>query len=70
MTGDHVATKLHLKRCPFCGARAEMMEWHGGPPTKVLVTCESDDCALHPGVCGNTPRIAARLWNRRIDDAE
>jgi hypothetical protein len=51
--------------CPWCGTLPFVQGWHGGGPTKVLVGCESDRCALSPCVTGETLAEALRNWNRR-----
>ena len=56
-----------LKCCPFCGADAEAESWHGGGPEKVMVRCANEDCAVQPGVSGETPTEAAQRWNTRAD---
>jgi hypothetical protein len=58
-----------LKPCPFCGKPPTMEPWHGGAPTKQLVSCSNVEgprlCQVAPGVTGETPRQAAARWNRR-----
>ncbi|GAA5627493.1 hypothetical protein Brsp05_02784 [Brucella sp. NBRC 12953] len=54
-----------LKPCPFCGAAAEMQPWHGGAPTKQLISCSDDQCDVGPSVTGETPEEAATRWNTR-----
>lgn len=56
---------LNLLPCPFCGAPAEMVMWHGGGPDKRLVSCSSDACDVQPTVSGESPKEAAARWNRR-----
>ncbi len=51
--------------CPFCGAAAEVVPWHGGAPTKVRIGCSGEDCEVHPGVTGETPEEALFKWNTR-----
>ncbi len=50
--------------CPFCGGPAEIEPWHGGKPTKVLISC-SDHCEVAPSVTGETRRQALTVWNQR-----
>jgi hypothetical protein len=40
--------------------------WHGGAPTKVLIACNYDGCAVAPSVSGETRRSALARWNRRV----
>jgi hypothetical protein len=54
-----------LKPCPFCGSSAEIEPWHGGPPTKVLISCGDEYCQVRPSVAADTRRQAVRIWNRR-----
>lgn len=74
-------TTLSLLPCPFCGQTPVVEPWHGGAPTKVMVRCvglgetlipaprpkKVRDCPVAPSVTGETPREAARHWNRRSD---
>lgn len=56
-----------LKPCPFCSGKAEIEAWHGGAPTKVLISCEAVEtgCLVRPSVTGETPEEAVAAWNRR-----
>lgn len=54
-----------IKSCPFCGKFPEMCRWHGGGPSKRLIRCENERCAIQPSVTGETPGEAARRWNKR-----
>lgn len=53
--------------CPFCGAVAVIQYWHGGPPTKRMISCSDDSygCEVGPKVTGDTREFALRRWNRR-----
>lgn len=53
-----------MKPCPFCGAIPAIMRW-GGLPTKQLIRCDNDDCAVAPEVKGSTQLKAIEKWNRR-----
>lgn len=54
-----------LLPCPFCGGPAEIEAWHGGQPTKKMVSCVADDCAVAPCVTGENLGEAFANWNRR-----
>lgn len=47
-----------------------MEPWHGGKPTKQLVSCSNEFCPASPGVCGETPKEAIAAWNRRAKDGK
>lgn len=47
-----MASKHELLPCPFCGAPAEMVPWHGGGPRKRMVWCVNDYCDVRPPVSG------------------
>lgn len=51
--------------CPFCGADAKVVPWHGGGPRKRLVGCDNDECHVQPSVCGPSRQTAVRRWNER-----
>lgn len=55
-----------LKACPFCGSQAGMEPWHGGAPTKQMISCTSDECEVAPMVTGETPDEAVTRWNTRF----
>lgn len=63
---------LPMKPCPFCGEYPTMQPWHGGLPTKKLITCtnasfydEDGGCSVGPSVTGETEEEAVASWNRR-----
>ena len=66
MTGYDAAT-VALLPCPFCSGVATMQPWHGGAPTKQLVSCSNEDgnCEAAPAVTGETSAEAIAVWNRR-----
>lgn len=58
--------------CPFCGQHPIVEPWHGGAPTKVLISCpglhpdgEIEPCEVAPSVTGETRAEALGSWNRR-----
>ena len=58
--------QIELLPCPWCGEKPQIQPWHGGLPTKVLISCENDEgCAVTPIVSGETPEEAASNWNHR-----
>lgn len=56
---------MKMLPCPFCGAQPELEPWHGGPPTKRLVWCGNEACAVAPMVTGDTKAEAIARWNQR-----
>jgi hypothetical protein len=63
-----------MKPCPFCGEYPTMQPWHGGLPTKKLITCtnagfsdEDGGCSVGPCVSGETEEEAVASWNRRAE---
>ncbi len=58
--------KIVLWSCPFCGSKPEMIKWHGGKPTKRMISCENEECHVAPSVIGETPTEAADRWNHRV----
>lgn len=57
--------ELNLLPCPFCGCAPSIERWHGGKPTKRMVSCENDGCFVAPCVCGDNREDAAAKWNAR-----
>jgi len=57
--------ETELLPCPFCGSVPEMKPWHGGRPTKMMVSCENFECSVAPSAIGETPEEAVYVWNRR-----
>lgn len=64
------------KPCPFCGAPAMIEYWHGGKPTKRMVSCSGQGdtllrgkrpitCHVSPSVTGETRTEALARWNSR-----
>lgn len=51
--------------CPFCGSRPEITPWHGGSATKMMISCEHEDCPLQPSTTGETTLEALEKWNTR-----
>ncbi len=64
--------KTGIKGCPFCGTQPEITPWHGGPPTKRMISCINDPgCDVLPMVSGDTMREAVKRWNTRtVPDQE
>lgn len=54
-----------LIQCPFCGASPEIQYWHGGKPTKRMISCSNTECEVCPSVTGETEREAVARWERR-----
>jgi hypothetical protein len=59
--------RYDLKSCPWCGASPTIEPWHGGRPTKRLISCGDPDneCDVRPMVTGETEREAIDRWERR-----
>lgn len=56
-----------LKRCPFCGATANIRHWRFG----YIVECDLYDARTHRiAVDGRTKDEAIRLWNTRVEVKE
>lgn len=55
-----------LPTCPFCGASAQVQFWHGGRPSKRMISCSGVDCEVSPNVSGETLREARQHWSRRV----
>lgn len=51
--------------CPWCGQQPTIQPWHGGKPTKKMVSCDNDYCAVGPSVTGETRRQALSFWDSR-----
>lgn len=58
-----------LKPCPFCNSAPTSEPWHGGSPSKIMISCSEEDCDVNPKVTGETPSEAAAAWNRRTTPA-
>ncbi len=57
---------LKIKPCPFCGSAPDVIPWHGGRPTKMLIECIEPRCGPAPSVTGETFEAAVRQWNKRV----
>lgn len=55
-----------LKRCPFCGGRANMWSYNHG----TRIDCENWQSGHFIGIEAATPEEAEEIWNRRIRDHE
>lgn len=64
------------KPCPFCGAPATIEYWHGGSPTKRMISCSGQGdtlmrdrrpitCHVSPSVTGENRAQALQRWNER-----
>lgn len=51
--------------CPFCGEQATIEFYHGGRPSKRLISCSSTTCEVRPSVTGETHAKALSHWNLR-----
>jgi hypothetical protein len=53
--------------CPFCGAVATIEYWHGGKPSKRLISCSDalGACEVAPSVTGENRAEALKRWNTR-----
>jgi hypothetical protein len=63
--------------CPFCGSPAQIEFWHGGRPSKRMVSCSNQGdtlfrpagrhigCHASPSVTGETKAQALDRWNTR-----
>lgn len=49
--------------CPFCGSTPMIQYWHGGRPSKRMISCNY--CEVGPSVTGETKAEALETWNRR-----
>ena len=75
---DYSAFAATLPGCPFCGAQPDVEPWHGGKPTKVMISCPGTyansvmgagrrriTCRVAPSVTGETPALAKKYWSAR-----
>lgn len=60
-----VLSAEEAKSCPWCATQPTIQPWHGGRPTKKMIACENEDCAVAPQVTGETRRAALANWNTR-----
>lgn len=51
--------------CPFCGTLPIIEPWHGGRPTKKMISCDNLHCAVAPQVTGQNKSEAVERWNKR-----
>ena len=57
----------NVKTCPFCGSAAKLEPWHGGSPTKMMVSCSNEQCPVAPATTGETRAEAIDQWNTRTE---
>ena len=58
-----------IKACPYCGEEPIIEPWHGGKPTKVMISCQNEgNCDVLPSVTGETEQEALNKWNTRQPD--
>ena len=56
---------VEILPCPFCGVTPDNETWHGGKPTKHMVSCINDECSCAPQCTGQTHAEAIARWNVR-----
>jgi len=56
---------VEMLPCPFCGVTPDIETWHGGKPTKHMVSCVNDECSCAPQCAGQTRTEAIARWNIR-----
>ena len=62
--------KGELKKCPFCGAEAELEGVYMFGATVWFVNCTNPDCEVRPGTNHyDTKEEAVRAWNKRDCEA-
>lgn len=52
-----------VRRCPFCGSKAEVMTSYIEGRKKVV--CSNGNCYVRPGVIAPTEEKAIERWNMR-----
>lgn len=57
--------KQNIKRCPFCGSKAEIILFNFEFGT-VTVGCTNEDCDITMGKAFFTNEEAIEHWNRRV----
>ena len=66
---ETILEPAEARPCPFCGVQPVIKPWHGGAPTKHMVSCADDcdevECSASPSVVGNTRSEALARWNTR-----
>lgn len=74
---DYSAFAATLPGCPFCGGAPNVEPWHGGRPTRVMISCpgtfansifghgRKKSCRVAPQVVGETPALAKKYWSQR-----
>jgi hypothetical protein len=68
--GSSESPRPALLGCPFCGETPAIEPWHAGALTKVMISCENDDCDIAPQVTDDVPDIAEMKWNTHANMPE
>lgn len=57
--------EVKLKRCPFCGGEAEIIEAEGNEPETICIQCSSCGVSVHHKWL--EPEVLIDYWNRRAE---
>lgn len=57
--------EVKLKRCPFCGGEAEIIEVEGNEPETICIQCSSCGVSVHHKWL--EPEVLIDYWNRRAE---
>ena len=73
-------TNEELLPCPFCGGKPNIEPWHGGKPTKMMISCpggyansimghgEEVTCETAPMVTGETKKEAIKYTSKSVQE--